>query len=248
MPRNTQETDNIKVALLAGGLGTRIMEETRARPKPMVEIGGQPILRHIMGLYADQGFGHFVVALGYMGEVIREHFRNHPAPWQVDLVDTGAETMTGGRLRRLRPYLQDGTFMLTYGDGVSSVDAEELLRFHRSHGRIATLTAVHPPERTTRLVLGGDHVSGFRSTDQGEGWINGGFFVFEPAIFDYLHDDSDSLESIALTRLAREGQLMAYQHSGFWQCMDTVVERNLLESIWSSGKAPWAQTREPALT
>jgi glucose-1-phosphate cytidylyltransferase len=199
-----------------------------------------------MSLYASQGFEHFVVALGYMGDVIQNEFAERPAPWQVDLVDTGAETMTGGRLRRLRPYLQDGTFMLTYGDGVSDVDATELLRFHRSHGRIATLTAVHPPERTTRLVLGGDHVSGFRSTDQGDGWINGGFFVFEPAIFDYLSGDSDSLESIALTRLAREGELMAYQHGGFWQCMDTVVERNLLENIWASGRAPWARTLQPA--
>lgn len=248
MPSSNPGTEKIKVALLAGGLGTRIMEETTVRPKPMVEIGGQPILRHIMGLYADQGFDQFVVALGYMGDVIREHFETNPAPWKVDLVDTGAETMTGGRLRRLHSQLRDGTFMLTYGDGVSDVDANELLRFHRSHGRIATLTAVHPPERTTRLVLGGDHVSGFSRTSQGDGWINGGFFVFEPAIFDYLSADSDSLESIALTRLARDGQLMAYQHGGFWQCMDTVVERNLLEDIWSTGEAPWSQTSLSALT
>jgi glucose-1-phosphate cytidylyltransferase len=248
MPRTTLHSDSVKVALLAGGLGTRIMEETTVRPKPMVEIGGEPILRHIMSLYESQGFGHFVVALGYKGDVIRQHFAEHPAPWQVDLVDTGAETMTGGRVRRMQPYLEDGTFMLTYGDGVSDVDAQELLRFHRSHGRIATLTAVHPPERTTRLVLGGDHVSGFRATEQGDGWINGGFFVFEPAIFDYLSADSDSLESIALTKLARDGELMAYEHGGFWQCMDTVVERDLLEGIWSSGAAPWSRYREPALT
>lgn len=238
----------MKVVLLAGGLGTRIMEETRLRPKPMVEIGGLPILRHIMQFHADQGFPEFAVALGYKGEVIKEYFEAEPARgWSIDLVDTGEKTMTGGRIRRLAHVL-DGTFMATYGDGVADVDLHALLAFHRSHGRIATLTAVHPPERSTRMLLDADEVSGFRHMNRGDGWINGGYFVFEPEIFDYLGGDADPLESVALTRLAREGQLMAYRHDGFWQCMDTVAERDLLEGMWRSGDAPWASSKAPALT
>ncbi len=248
----------MKVALLAGGLGTRLMEETTARPKPMVEIGGQPILHHIMRLYAGQGFRDFVVALGYKGEVIRDYFSppgrkrrlsvaarkvdlqpTFAPDWNIELVGTGDKTMTGGRLRRLAPELSGGTFMLTYGDGLSDVDLSALLAFHRSHGRLATLTAVHPPERSTRVTIEGKTACGLDRNRCGEGWINGGFFVFEPGVFEYLSADSDSLESVALTALARDGQLMAYRHDGFWQCMDTVIERDLLESMWQSSHAPW---------
>lgn len=233
----------MKVALLAGGLGTRIMEETRLRPKPMVEVGGRPILQHIMQFYAGQQFTEFAVALGYKGEVIRDYFREDEqrgAGWDIDLVDTGEKTMTGGRIRRMSHLLDEGTFMATYGDGVADVDLHALLRFHRSHGRIATLTAVRPPERSTRMLLEGDSVEGFEHSSCGDGWINGGYFVFEPAVLDYLGGDDDPLESVALTNLAREGELMAYRHHGFWQCMDTVAERDLLEQMWAAGQAPWA--------
>ena len=247
----------MKVAILAGGLGTRLMEETTLRPKPMVEIGGRPILWHIMQRYAAFGLDEFVVALGYKGEAIKEYFLNYrltdgdlllhpdigrlqePVNWDVSLVDTGEKTMTGGRLRRLAPHLSGETFMVTYGDGLADVDIAELLAFHRSHGRIATLTAVQPPERSTRMVLDQDRVAGFQHSDCGDGWINGGFFVFEPELFDYLGDDTDTLEVAALSRLARDGQLMSFRHEGFWQCMDTVMERDLLESLWRGGQAPW---------
>jgi glucose-1-phosphate cytidylyltransferase len=251
----------MKVALLAGGLGTRIMEETRVRPKPMVEIGGRPILRHIMQMYAAQGFNEFAVALGYKGDVIHDYFfdgrlpdgRVEPQPaepgWQIHLVDTGEKTMTGGRIQRMAHLLRDGTFMATYGDGVADVDVEELLRFHRSHGRIATLTAVRPPERTTRMLLSERNaVEGFEQRSSGDGWVNGGYFVFEPEVFDYLGGDEDPLESVALVNLARDGQLTAYRHHGFWQCMDTVAERDLLESMWATGDAPWAHLKQLSLT
>jgi glucose-1-phosphate cytidylyltransferase len=240
----------MKVVLLAGGLGTRIMEETRLRPKPMVEVGGVPILEHIMRFYAAQGFADFAVALGYKGEVIRDHFasRGVPTGWKIDLADTGEKTMTGGRILRLAPLLQDSAFMCTYGDGVADVDLDALLAFHRSHGRIATLTAVRPPERTTRMLLDGDAVDAFERRTQGDGWVNGGYFVFEPEIFDFLGGDDDPLESVALTRLAAAGELMAYRHHGFWQCMDNVEERDLLERLWAGGEAPWAKTRQPLLT
>ncbi len=232
----------MKVALLAGGLGTRIMEETRLRPKPMVEIGGLPILQHIMQFYADRNFNEFAVALGYKGEVIEEYFEKRPFDGShINLVQTGEKTMTGGRLIRMKDLLKDGTFMVTYGDGVADVDLDALLAFHRSHGKIATLTAVRPPERSTRLVLDGTAVERLQRTSSGDGWINGGYFVFEPEVFDYLGGDEDPLESVALTHLAREGQLMAYRHHGFWQCMDNVAERDLLEELWQSGDAPWAQ-------
>ena len=238
----------MKIALLAGGLGTRIMEETRLRPKPMVEVGGQPILRHIMQFYADQGFREFAIALGYKGEVIRDYFELHPAPgWSVDLVDTGEKTMTGGRLKRMACVLGNETFMATYGDGVADVDLDALLAFHRAHGRIATLTAVRPPERSTRMLLDGEEVEGFERRTQGDGWVNGGYFVFQPAIFDYLGGDDDPLESVALTRLATDGQLMAYRHHGFWQCMDNVVERDLLDEMWACGNSPWAISNRPVL-
>ncbi|MFN7977675.1 MAG: glucose-1-phosphate cytidylyltransferase [Vicinamibacterales bacterium] len=252
----------MKAVILAGGKGTRIAEETVTRPKPMVEIGGRPLLWHLMSIYAAQGVNDFVVACGYRGEFIKEYFASFflhhsdftinlkdgtrdllgaSAPdWRVSVVDTGLETMTGGRIRRLRPLLQGETFMATYGDGLGAVDLRALLAFHRAHGRIATVTAVRPPARFGNLAIEGDRVREFAEKPQtGEGWINGGFFVFEPALFDYIADDTTSLEQGPLERIAAEGQLMAFRHEGFWQPMDTVRERQLLESLWASGDAPW---------
>jgi glucose-1-phosphate cytidylyltransferase len=252
----------VKVVILAGGKGTRIAEETIARPKPMVEIGGRPILWHIMSIYAAHGLNDFVVACGYRGELIKEYFAsffvrhsdftinlrdgtrdvlNAGAPdWRVSVVDTGLDTMTGGRVRRLRALLGSGTFMVTYGDGLGAIDLDALRAFHRAHGRLATVTAVRPPARFGNLVLDGERVCEFAEKPQtGEGWINGGFFVFEPGVFDYIRDDATSLEQEPLERLAADGQLMAYKHEGFWQPMDTVRERQLLETLWASGGAPW---------
>jgi glucose-1-phosphate cytidylyltransferase len=252
----------MKVVILAGGLGTRLAEETEMHPKPMVEIGGRPILWHIMRHFAHYGFREFVVALGYKGDDVRRFFVEYPtlssditvdlgsgrvttrsAPcddWRVHLIDTGLRTNTGGRLRRLRAVLGDETFMLTYGDGVSDVDLGALLAFHRSQGCVATLTAVRPPARFGGLVFDGNLVSQFSEKPQmGEGWINGGFMVMEPAIFDYLPGDEASLEVAALERLAAERKLAAFQHDRFWQCMDTLRDKRLLETLWSSGQAPW---------
>jgi glucose-1-phosphate cytidylyltransferase len=251
----------VKVVVLAGGLGTRLAEETEIRPKPMVEIGGRPILWHILKHYSHYGFHEFLVALGYRGEVIKRYFVDyaklggsftidlgqaavvpHARPsdrWKVHLVETGAETNTGGRVRRLRPWLGE-TFLLTYGDGVSDVDLRALIAFHRSHRRIATITAVRPPSRFGAIELDGDRVQGFTEKPQtGEGWINGGYMVLEPAVFDYLTGDACSLEADALERLASEGQLMGYRHDAFWQCMDTLRDKRHLEATWQSGKAPW---------
>jgi glucose-1-phosphate cytidylyltransferase len=274
----------MKVVLLAGGLGTRLAEETVLRPKPMVEVGGRPILWHIMQLYASQGFTDFVVAAGYKGEVIADYFARYreleselhldfvarrvetlpsrsrrsrserhvveappAASWRVEVVDTGEATLTAGRVARLKPQLAGERFMLTYGDGLSDVDLRALLAFHRSHGRLATLTGVHPPlSRTGLLSLEEDSVLGPRAC-VAPGWVNGGFFVFEAGIFDYLGGDRDTLEASALVRLARAGELMAYRHDGFWQCMDTLPERELLEALWRSGGAPWAKVRQPVL-
>jgi glucose-1-phosphate cytidylyltransferase len=252
----------MKVVLLAGGLGTRLAEETEVKPKPMVEIGDHPILWHIMKIYSHYCFNDFYIALGYKGEVIKRYFwdmnnlsgsltfrlgagevERHGADcedWQVHLIDTGMETQTGGRLKRLKPFLEDATFMLTYGDGVSNVNIPELLRFHRAQGCIATVTAVRPPARFGGLILDGSHAVGFMEKPQmGEGWINGGFFIFEPAVFDYLDGDGTNLEADALTRLAADGQLAAYQHPGFWQCMDTLREKRLLDHLWKEGNKPW---------
>jgi glucose-1-phosphate cytidylyltransferase len=251
----------MKVVVLAGGLGTRLAEETEIRPKPMLEIGGRPILWHIMKIYAHYEIREFFIALGYKGEMIKHFFldyfnlngsltlqlatgeiRKHAAhceDWTIHLMDTGLETQTGGRLKRLQPYLSDGSFMLTYGDGVSNVDIRALLAFHRSHGRIATVTAVRPPARFGGLVFDGDLAAGFVEKPQiGEGWINGGFFVFEPAVLDYLEGDHTNLEADALPRLAADRQLVAYRHEGFWQCMDTLREKRLLESLWQTER-PW---------
>lgn len=252
----------MKTVILAGGRGTRLAEETATRPKPMVEIGGRPILWHIMSLYGAAGFNEFVIACGYKGEMIKEyfhHFRLHTSDfvvdlgdgsmdivtpnqydWRVAVVDTGIDTMTGGRVRRLREFLEDGTFFLTYGDGLSNVDIPALLAFHRKHGKLATITAVHPPARFGGLVLDGDAVREFSEKPQtGTDWINGGFFVCEPQVLDYLSDDSTVLEAEPLEELAADGQLVAYKHTGFWQPMDTLRERELLDGLWESGKPPW---------
>jgi len=254
---------DMKVIILAGGLGTRLAEETETRPKPMVEIGGYPILWHIMKHYAHYGLKEFYIALGYRGEIIKRFFMDYYnlngnisidlangqvekadqecEDWIIHLESTGQETNTGGRVKRLEKHVNNGTFMLTYGDGVCNVDLCELLAFHRAHGRIATLTAVRPPARFGGLRFdGGNKVMEFIEKPQiGEGWINGGFMIIEPAIFDYLRGDSCSLEADALEQLAQDGQLMAYPHEGFWQCMDTLRDKRLLESLWQTNSAPW---------
>jgi glucose-1-phosphate cytidylyltransferase len=252
----------MKVVILAGGQGTRLAEETDTRPKPMVEIGGMPILWHIMQHYAHFGFKEFLVALGYKGALIKRFFLDYCAlagsfsmdlasgsvsgrdapseDWTVHLMDTGVDTATGGRVKRLQPYLMDSTFMVTYGDGVSDVDLHSLLQVHRSHGRLATVTAVRPPSRFGGLILDGPYVKEFDEKPQvGEGWINGGFMVLEPGVFEYLENDDSTLERDGLERLAADGQLTAYCHDRFWQCMDTLRDKRLLESLWESGQAPW---------
>ncbi len=252
----------MKVVLLAGGRGTRLAEETSVRPKPMLEIGGKPILWHIMHTYAHHGLREFVVACGFKAEIIKEYFLNFylhnndysvnlqdgsrellnagPIDWRVSVVDTGLDTLTGGRVQRLNRYLRDGTFMVTYGDGVGNVDIGALLAFHRSHGKLATVTAVRPPARFGALQLDGRQVTRFAEKPHTEGgWINGGYFVFEPRVLDYLDGDSSTLEGEPLERLAREGQLMAFPHEGFWQPMDTLRDRQMLEALWADGNAPW---------
>jgi len=253
----------MKTFILAGGLGTRLSEETIVKPKPMVEIGGHPMLWHIMSIYAHYGFEEFAVALGYKGEMIKDYFLRfhtmqsnltidlssgvpslhdgvHPH-WKIHLVDTGHDTQTGGRVKRLGRLLEDDrTFMLTYGDGVANVDIRALLDFHRSHGKLATVTAVRPPARFGGLVMDGDQVVSFAEKPQmGEGWINGGFFVLDRRVLDYIDGDGMAFEFRPMERLTQEGQLMAFRHAGFWQPMDTIREKNYLEEIWDSGKAPW---------
>ena len=252
----------MKVVILCGGLGTRLREETDVRPKPMVEIGGRPILWHIMRGYAAQGFTEFVLALGYRQEVVKRYFLDYyhlqrdltvrledggvtahdgsPEGWVVHLVDTGLKTETGGRIRRLARWLGGQTFMCTYGDGVCNADLRDLLRFHRAHGRLATVTAVRPPSRFGGLSFDGDLVADFSEKPQiGEGWINGGFFVLEPGVLDYIESDDVTFEREPLERLAKDRQLAASRHEGFWQCMDTLRDVRLLEGLWQSGRAPW---------
>jgi glucose-1-phosphate cytidylyltransferase len=252
----------MNVVVLAGGFGTRLAEETSVRPKPMVEIGGKPLLWHLMNIYASHGFKDFILACGYKGEIIKEYFynftlynsdllinlrdgthglTNSTAPdWAIRVIDTGLHTLTAGRLRRLRPYLQKKTFMVTYGDGLADIDLSALLAYHRAHGRLATVTAVSPPARFGSLVLENDAVRRFSEKPHtGEGWINGGFFVFEPLVLDYMERDDMALEREPLERLAADGQLMAYRHTGFWHPMDTLRDKQLLESLWASGNAPW---------
>jgi glucose-1-phosphate cytidylyltransferase len=253
----------MRVAILAGGLGTRLSEETTTMPKAMVEIGGQPILWHIMKYYSHFGFKEFVIALGYKGGCIRRWVQEHaPASdlkrihtgekgayevsptnedkpgWIVHLVDTGQKTLTGGRIKRLAPWLGDQTFMLTWCDGVTDVDLDSLVKFHYSHGRLATVTAVRPPSRFGHLVLKGNIVVRFKEKPRA-GWINGAFFVLEPGVFNYIEGDDTQWEKEPLEELASDGQLMAYRHNGFWQCMDTLHEKLLLEKLWHSGQAPW---------
>jgi glucose-1-phosphate cytidylyltransferase len=253
----------MKAVLLAGGLGTRLSEETTIRPKPMVEIGGRPILWHIMKLYSHHGIHDFVVCCGYKGYVIKEYFANyflhmsdvtfdmsanrmevherHAEPWRVTLVDTGDDTMTGGRLKRVASYIQDDeAFCFTYGDGLSDVSIGASIEFHRRHGRPATVTAVLPPGRYGAIECAGDRVTRFVEKPRGDGGlINGGFFVLSPAVLDYIEGDQTSWEGTPLARLAADGQMMAFEHSGFWQPMDTLRDKNLLEELWSSGEAPW---------
>ena len=252
----------MNIVLLAGGLGTRLSEETELKPKPMVEIGGMPILWHIMKHYSHHGFREFFVALGYKGEMIKRFFVDYhalngsmtvdlrrgivtqhetpPEDWVVHLVDTGKDVLTGGRVKRLQRWLEHDTFMVTYGDGVSDIDLCALLRYHRSHGKLATVSAVRPPARFGGLAFEGDMVAEFMEKPQiGEGWINGGFLVFEPGIFDYLDGDRSSLEVHLLERLAADRQLAAFRHEGFWQCMDTLRDKNLLERLWNEDVPPW---------
>jgi len=253
----------MKAVILAGGLGTRISEETHLRPKPMVEIGGQPILWHIMKTYSAHGVTDFIICCGYKGYVIKEYFANYflhmsdvtfdmsenrmevhhrkAEPWRVTLVDTGEATMTGGRLRQVAKYLAgEDAFCFTYGDGLADLDITAEIAFHHAHGKLATVTAVQPPGRYGALQLSGNNVAGFAEKPRGDGaLINGGFFILSPACIDYIAGDATSWEAAPLIRLATEGELMAFQHDGFWQPMDTLREKTLLEELWASGKAPW---------
>ena len=255
----------MKVVILAGGLGSRISEMTHDKPKPMVEIGGYPLLWHLMNIYSGHGFNEFVVPLGYKGHVIKEYFLNYfrmnsdisidlgsgktevhrrvMHDWKIDLVDTGLHTQTGGRLKRLKEWISDGTFMMTYGDGLADIDIFALLDFHRKHGKLATVTAVHPLARFGSLEFNGDQICSFAEKSQTkEGWINGGFFVLEPEVFDYIDGDETAWELQPLENLARDGELYAYRHTGFWQPMDTLREQKQLEALWQSEKAPWIIT------
>jgi glucose-1-phosphate cytidylyltransferase len=251
----------VRTVILAGGAGTRLAEETQTKPKPMVEIGGRPILWHIMKHYAHYGHDDFAIALGFRGHQIKKYFAEYHSlhgdltvnlgsgeihmhetsceDWTVNLVETGLTTETGGRIRRLR-HLLDDTFMLTFGDGVADVDLDKLLAFHRAHGKLATLTAVRPPARFGHVELAGDTVTTFSEKPQaGEGWINGGYFIFEPEVLDYIEGDDIYLQKEPLEQLAKDGELMAYRHYNFWQCMDTVRDRDLLQKLWDGGDPPW---------
>jgi len=252
----------MKAVILAGGFGTRISEESHLRPKPMIEIGGKPILWHIMKIYSHYGINDFVICLGYKGYMIKEYFANYflhmsdvtfdmssnqmhvhhksAEPWKVTLVDTGESSMTGGRLRRVREYLDGDAFCFTYGDGVADVDIGKLVKFHRTHGKLATVTAIQPPGRYGALAMDEDMVLGFQEKPKGDGgWINGGFFVLSPKVLDYIDSDDSTWEQEPLITLAEQGQLLAYKHEGFWQAMDTLREKNLLEDLWQSKTAPW---------
>jgi len=252
----------MKTVILAGGYGTRLAEESVVRPKPMIEIGNRPILWHIMKIYSAHGINDFVVCLGYKGYMIKEYFanyflhmsdltfdmsdnsmevhQNYAEPWRVTLVDTGEETMTGGRLKRVAAYLDDEDFCFTYGDGVADVDIGKLIQFHRAQGRLATLTAVRPPGRFGDLTLEADQVTLFNEKPPGDGgWVNGGFFVLSPKVIDYIEEDMTHWEREPLSALATEGQLAAYRHDGFWQPMDTLRDKNQLNTLWDDGKAPW---------
>lgn len=255
-------TDKMKVLILAGGYGSRLAEETQIKPKPMVEIGGRPIMWHIMMHYMYYGFEHFIICLGYKGDEIKRYILDYSTMHSdiraelsdgivtfhdnsiqdciVELIDTGIDSQTGGRIKRLAPSIKNNTFMATYGDGVSDVNLKKLLAFHKSHGKLATLTAVRPPARYGFMQFKGDQVIEFYEKPQiGEGWINGAYFVLEPGVLEYIDGDDSVWEKEPLEKLARDGQLMAYRHTSFWQCMDTMREKYILESLWQSGKAPW---------
>ncbi|MDF1795455.1 MAG: glucose-1-phosphate cytidylyltransferase [Coxiellaceae bacterium] len=253
----------MKVVILCGGFGTRLSEETHLKPKPMVEVGGRPILWHIMKIYGYYDINNFVLALGYKGNIIKDYFLSYRArccnvsvdmsnnsveysgtnleDWRITMTDTGSNSLTGGRLLRLKNDLKDsGTFMLTYGDGVADINIEKLLDFHRSHGRLATVTAVRPSARFGGMDIDGNQVRHFKEKPQSDvGWVNGGFFVFEPGVFDYLDDDYTILEQSPLEKLVADDQLMAYKHSGYWQCMDTIRDRDALQDLWMGNNAPW---------
>jgi glucose-1-phosphate cytidylyltransferase len=252
----------VKAVILAGGFGSRLSEETAARPKPMVEIGGKPMLWHIMKIYASHGIDDFVICLGYKGYLIKEYFANYylhtcdvsfdlakgdmevhrseTEPWRVTLIDTGEDTMTGGRLKRVLPYVGEGDFCFTYGDGVSDLNISALIEFHRNSGRLATVTAVQPPGRFGALDIDNEMVREFEEKPRGDGsWMNGGFFVLSPEVERYLSGDDTIWEQEPMRTLAREGQLASYRYEGFWQAMDTLRDRNQLEHLWTSGKAPW---------
>ena len=255
----------MKTVLLAGGFGTRLSEETQLKPKPMVEIGDRPILMHIMSMYAKFGYNDFWVAAGYKADFIKNYFStlslqfndyqidlqngevvilgSKSPDWKISIIDTGLHTMTGGRIKRLADFIGQETFMATYGDGVADIDIGRLVEFHKSHGKLATVTAVRPPARFGSLVIDDGSVIRFEEKNPlTEGWINGGFFVLEPEVFNYIDDDTQPFEREPLTRLAEEGQLMAFEHDGFWQPMDTLREKNYLEKLWASGNAPWADS------
>ena len=253
----------MKVVLLAGGFGTRISEESQYKPKPMIEIGDMPILWHIMKTYSSYGFDEFIICAGYKQHVIKQWFADyflhtsditfdftkgnqmiihdaHTENWKVTVVDTGLHTMTGGRLKRIKKYLGDEPFFMTYGDGVADVDIPATLEFHKSHGRLATMTAIRPESRYGMIDMVNGQVNSFREKSQSDvGWINGGFMVLDPKVLDYIDGDADMFERAPMERLAEDGQLMCYCHEGFWQCMDTLRDKQKLESLWESGKAPW---------
>lgn len=253
----------MKVVILAGGYGTRISEESHLRPKPMIEIGEMPILWHIMKQYSHFGFNDFIICAGYKQTVIKEWFANyfihtsditfdfskgneivvhnrHSEPWKVTIVDTGLNTMTGGRIKRVKDYIGDEPFFLTYGDGVSDVDIQKTLEFHKSHGKLATITTIQPEGRFGYIDLNGDRVLSFREKSEHDtGWINAGFMVLEPSVIDYIKDDSSVFEREPMERIAFDGQMMCYKHTGFWQCMDTLRDKEKLEKLWASGIAPW---------
>lgn len=252
----------MKAVILAGGYGTRISEETHLKPKPMIEIGGKPILWHIMKTYASYGINEFVICCGYKGYMVKEYFANYflhmsdvtfdmknnsmevhhkfVEPWKVTLVDTGLDTMTGGRLKRIKEYVDDGTFCFTYGDGLSDIDISKLISFHKNQKTLATAIAVQPPGRFGILDIQKEKITNFTEKPAGDGsWINGGFFVLEPQVFDYLKDDKSIWEKEPLKKLAKDNQLSAYKHNGFWQPLDTLRDKNLLEEMWAAGKAPW---------
>lgn len=253
----------MKVVLLAGGFGTRISEESEFKPKPMINIGNMPILWHIMKLYSFYGFNEFIICAGYKQEVIKEWFgdyylhtsditfdftkgnemivhRQHAEPWKVTVVDTGLNTMTGGRLKRIKKYINNETFLMTYGDGVCDVNISELIKHHRKHNKLATLTAVQPEGRFGIMDMDGDYIASFREKSKSDtGWINGGFMVLEPQVLDYVKDDTIMFEREPLEKLADDGELISFKHYGFWQCMDTLRDKQKLEGLWVSGKAPW---------